>query len=546
MREFKKLASLVLALVMAFALAAPAFATGPDLEQENSDTQQVTYEKVTIKVPANSENHEYAVYQIFKGKPEKNNETGAVTNSLTNIDWGDGIADRAGFIEDLKNQDALKGNAAIAALTADSSAPEVAQAIFSATGGRDRSDEAKAVQAAAEGNLSGASSGQVMQGDKEGTIGQDFETGYYIIMDTDKSTTPPTTKYTLLRVTGNAQIQIKSPNVPDLDKEVQDSEDSSQWGDKATYPVDPDATEGTPVNFRLVATLPENYDPNSSDAYKLIFHDTQDVTLQFDPESVVVTVDGTVITDYIVVTDPTDDCTFEISIADLKKVTDNVTFAPNSEIVVSYTSTLLPGATVGGLGNKNTVTLEYGVNGESNPAVTTVFTFQLTVNKFDGVTKQPLVGAEFLLEKLVDGKWTTVKEYSADNGLSEFVFAKLSAGRYRLTETAVIDPYNRLTDPIYFTVSYSTTTDSSDRLIIDEVSAVQTEADGSKLTGESTLTFTGDEAGELVTNVNNFSGVVLPETGGIGTTIFYIVGGILVVGAVVLLITKRRMGASEE
>ena len=46
--------------------------------------------------------------------------------------------------------------------------------------------------------------------------------------------------------------------------------------------------------------------------------------------------------------------------------------------------------------------------------------------------------------------------------------------------------------------------------------------------------------------IENVSGIQLPEAGGIGTTIFYILGGILVVGAAVLLITKRRMGASEE
>ena len=59
--------------------------------------------------------------------------------------------------------------------------------------------------------------------------------------------------------------------------------------------------------------------------------------------------------------------------------------------------------------------------------------------------------------------------------------------------------------------------------------------------------FTYDPAAGTVSNtIKNVTGIQLPETGGIGTTIFYIVGGILVVGAAVLLITKRRMGASEE
>ena len=51
---------------------------------------------------------------------------------------------------------------------------------------------------------------------------------------------------------------------------------------------------------------------------------------------------------------------------------------------------------------------------------------------------------------------------------------------------------------------------------------------------------------EVKTSVINQKGVVLPSTGGIGTTIFYVIGGILVVGAVVLLIVRRRMRNEEE
>lgn len=45
----------------------------------------------------------------------------------------------------------------------------------------------------------------------------------------------------------------------------------------------------------------------------------------------------------------------------------------------------------------------------------------------------------------------------------------------------------------------------------------------------------------LTTTVKNYAGSELPSTGGIGTTIFYIVGGVMVLGAAVLLITRRRM-----
>ena len=54
---------------------------------------------------------------------------------------------------------------------------------------------------------------------------------------------------------------------------------------------------------------------------------------------------------------------------------------------------------------------------------------------------------------------------------------------------------------------------------------------------------TVEAANSLVVDVPNASGTELPSTGGIGTTVFYIVGSVLVVGAVVLLVTRKRMGA---
>jgi LPXTG-motif cell wall-anchored protein len=65
-----------------------------------------------------------------------------------------------------------------------------------------------------------------------------------------------------------------------------------------------------------------------------------------------------------------------------------------------------------------------------------------------------------------------------------------------------------------------------------------------QLTGGDLLTGHVD-TGILNGEVENKSGIELPETGGIGTTIFYIVGGLLAVAAVVLLVTKKRMNSAE-
>ena len=66
------------------------------------------------------------------------------------------------------------------------------------------------------------------------------------------------------------------------------------------------------------------------------------------------------------------------------------------------------------------------------------------------------------------------------------------------------------------------------------------------VTNNANQEIAGNVNGSITGAITNYTGSQLPETGGIGTTIFYILGGILVVGAAVLLITKRRMGASEE
>lgn len=115
-----------------------------------------------------------------------------------------------------------------------------------------------------------------------------------------------------------------------------------------------------------------------------------------------------------------------------------------------------------------------------------------------------------------------------------FTFSGLDDGYYRLTETKAPEGYNKLESPIEFTISATHDENSSDPKLTDLT--------GNVTSGEATFTssLTGETDGSLTTNVVNKSGTQLPSTGGIGTTIFYVVGGILMVGAAILLITKKR------
>ena len=130
------------------------------------------------------------------------------------------------------------------------------------------------------------------------------------------------------------------------------------------------------------------------------------------------------------------------------------------------------------------------------------------------------------------GYWKPIAVVKNEAGTT-FTFAGLDDGNYRLKETTTPAGYNTI-DPIEFTIAanHEITSDSFNL----------TSLEGTVTVG--TITFTANTTdGSLSSNVVNKSGATLPETGGMGTTVFYVLGGVLVVGAVVLLITKKRMGA---
>ena len=145
-----------------------------------------------------------------------------------------------------------------------------------------------------------------------------------------------------------------------------------------------------------------------------------------------------------------------------------------------------------------------------------------------------------------------------------FTFKGLDDGYYRLEETKTPTGYNTIA-PLYFEVeaTHDDATGTLTELNIYEMTAIldkdgnveelQRVADGT-LTGSviwgTPITTETDETnkteGGNAMDVVNQSGATLPETGGTGTTIFYVVGGLLTVGAVVLLVTKKRMSVDSD
>lgn len=352
--------------------------------------------------------------------------------------------------------------------------------------------------------------------------------GYYLIKDEEAATGYDSNTLYIAVVAEDITI-VRKADVPELTKEVKDVNDStgvtSEWQDSADYDI------GDKVPFKLTATLGEDYGNYAS--YRLVFHDTESTGLDFDSESVVVKVGDDVLeSGYEVVTDGLEDgCTFEIVIADLKTTSAHA----GSLITVEYQSILTQEAVIGNPGNPNTAYLEFSNNpnegtgtGRTPDDTAVVFTYKTVINKKDN-EGTALPGAAFKLEKKsADGTYATVKEFTAD-GSTTFEFTGLDDGMYRLSETTTPGGYNTI-EPIEFTITAEHT------------------SSGTILTGSgSGITLTADDTnGSLSADVVNQKGATLPETGGMGTTILYVIGGILVIGAGILLITKKRMNMTDD
>lgn len=185
---------------------------------------------------------------------------------------------------------------------------------------------------------------------------------------------------------------------------------------------------------------------------------------------------------------------------------------------------------------KNTAYLKYGATHETTHVSTSVFTYQIPVYKFTGESghEQPLPGATFKLYKDTkddrnlltfdekngdvytynpNTKGTTTSLVSGDNGYIRL--NGLSAGTYILEETKAPDGYNKLENTITIIVTKN--------------------GEAKKITKD----------GEVVTqiDVKNNSGSLLPSTGGMGTTLIYLIGGALVLGSGFVLANKKRAKA---
>ena len=489
MKHARKPASLLLALIMVFALATTAFAA----------------ENTTISAPEGS-TRTYDVYQIFTGDLHE--------GVLSNIKWGKNGTGTEGTAVDQTTLDAL-----------------------AAVNGKSNTEKLTEIQKYVK-----------LDSEKFGTVSNGnpltVPTGYYLIKDNGPVNDGEAYSLYVVQVVGPTTISPKVGTTTS-DKKVDDKNDSNTTEDATTWQDSADYDIGDAVPFKLSATIAQDY-ANYTHGYKLTFHDKEDAGLSFNKNSVKVYVDGTLITTgYEVVNEGlTDGCTFEVRFANLKDI---ASVHAGSVISVEYTSTLNNQAVIGSTGNKNTSHVTYtnnpndeqaGENGKTPDDVVIVFTYQTIVNK---VTKNPnydptvegseeyipLKGAGFTLyKKNASGAYEAVGSELKGEDMTTFTWSGLDDGDYKLVETTTPSGYNTIPD-IEFTIT-ATHDVTSDNPTLISLSG------GDKFTGKVST-------GVVSANIENQSGAQLPSTGGIGTTIFYVLGSVLVLGAAVLLVTKKRM-----
>lgn len=494
MKKAKKILGLLLAMVMMMSVAITAMAKG---------------ETYSITINNSAEGHTYEAYQIFTGDLSTNEADAKV---LSNIVWGSGVSEagKTALGDAAAKAETLKTEA-----DAKAFAKEVAPYLTTAAG---------SASTVTDGNY-------VISG---------LAAGYYLVKDQDGSLTGDNDSYTeyIIKVVSDTTATPKSDK-PKVEKKVKDTNDStgvtSDWQDSADYDI------GDSVPFQLKATLADNV--SSYTTYKVVFHDTLSKGLTYNNDAKVY-IGGEETNGFTITPTSNDDgtTTLTVSCDDVKALG-----AGNSSVItVEYTATLNNSAVLGSAGNPNEVYLEYSNNpnksgagnnetGNTPEDVVIVFTYKTIINKVDG-EGQPLTGAEFTLEKYNNetGIWEAIAVVKSDNGTT-FTFSGLDDGKYRLTETKTPAGYNTI-EPIEFTIT-------AEHDVLSDNPAL-TSLSGDATPGEITFTSSTTE-GSLSADVVNKAGSTLPETGGMGTTIFYILGGLLVLFAVVLLVSKKRMSSEK-
>lgn len=480
MKRVKRVLALLAAFALVLAMAVPAWAEG------NTGS-------ITVQGAVNGEI--YSIYKIFDVTGyDMTTNPHKITYKVTD-GW-------ASFFEKGNpgaNYVTLDSKNQISATTLDSStAPKFAAAAIAWA--KDSNHNIKATDTKTAG--------------ENGVTFTNVANGYYLV-DTSLGAL-----CSLDNVTGNAAKISEKNEVPAIEKKVKSGDN---------YESRNSAKIGDTVEYKTTITI-------NGSVEKVVLHDKMDTGLTFDETSVKVKVgDADVAADNYTLkksgTESSAPCTFEIEFEDSYIAG----LATGTQIEVTYSATLNESAVIGTPGNKNDTWLKYGNNGSVTSETTTYsYSFDLVKTDSDGTL---LAGAKFKLYadqncaneiKLVadgDNAYRVAKtgekavESIETNATSALTIKGLKGTTtYYLKEIEAPKGYNELENAFAFTIADANVS--------------------------SNLGTTGNkwvEGNSTGIHIINNAGTTLPSTGGMGTTVFYVVGGGLMAVAVVLLVTKKRM-----
>lgn len=555
-KRARRAAAFAAAVVMAACAAVPMSSSFSASAAGNNTITITTVDGAAIT-------HNYEAYQVFKGQ--------YAAGSLGNIDWGTGV-DGTAILAELQS-----AAAPLDVFNGAKDAKDVAEKLAAGVTKADDDTLAVAFAAVVGKHLTAVKSGTYANGEITG-----LDDGYYLVQDasdspsgTGETNSGAKTRF-ILKVAGGGNVNVTAKSsAPSVIKKVKEDDKTvtgavtvgaytanAQYNDVADYCI------GENVPFELISTMPSTYDDYTSYFYQFTDTLASNFTLNTDSISVkVVNADGETsltATDYTV-SSQDESGKFTITINDTKKIT---SIKKDSTIVVDYNATLNDTAEIGLPGQENKVDLTYSNNpnytgdGASTPEgdkgktpedKVIVFTYELDVTKYLG-NEETKADAEdgtkagFKLGNADGSKWATVDGNLRITGWVDdvaaatevttdatgiFKFIGLDDGKYTLRETTTPTGYNTMAD---LTLTIGATTANNQvwsGTASDALSAI-------KLTMNSTNIDGDVDKGNVEGSIINQKGSSLPSTGGIGTTMFYVGGGVLVAGAGVLLITKKR------
>lgn len=548
----KKILSMILALVMVFALGATAFAagevtppaTGTEVAEDDTTntpdtvaggtadtteapgaaegaTTEAAGEKAaaqrTITINNNTAGHTYKAYQIFKGGLSQD---GTI---LSDIQWGNGVNSEA-LLPALKKDMGEKFGADC------TTAADVAKVL---AGFENDAEQLKKVAVVINQNLNNANGAQSTgTGPYTITVPSD---GYYLVRDEGTVTATDGGTNFILQVIGNVTVKPKTTNAPDVDKKVK-----LHGVPGAVLSNAVSAEVGHEVDFTITTTIPTGLDSYTNYTFNIV--DTMSEGLTYKGDFLVHTVGAKT----SLQKDEDYTLTIEGQTITVTLASKYVLANPGQKIEITYVAAVNDKSLTKDREN-NSVHIVYSNNpADSNSTVTTVdkvvyvYNFDIVIDKVDGADNKKLEGAQFALYKetgYVDlyyqwydenhenpntFGWSTEADRTIvktdKNGVASF--KGLVPGTYYLQEIKAPDGYNTLDKPVKVEITAT----------YDENGNITTNA-----------TQNEQKHYQVTSTITNNKGTVLPSTGGIGTTIFYVVGGLLMVGAAILLITKKRM-----